>query len=178
MDRARLPSLAAATTIEPFSASMRTSSVTRYSSSPSLPLAVMTAPLTFTSTPSGTVIGFLPTRDITETPLEHAAKNLAANVGGARLMVCHHASRGREDHDAQAIIEARQFLDLRVDPTARLGHARNLAYHRRTVMVLQLDHNLIEPLRILLDAKIPDVALALEDIQHVPAQLRGRRADL
>ena len=55
--------------------------------------------------------------------LEHLTEDFAADIGVARLGVRHHAPRRRQDGDAEAVIDARQVLDLGIDPPARLGDA-------------------------------------------------------
>src|SRR5690606_17386479 len=93
-------------------------------------------------------------------------------------MVRHHASRRGEDHDPQTIIEARQFLDLRIDAPSWLGDACDFPNDRSTLVILQLDHQLIEARGVLLHAEVTNVPLTLQDFQDVPAQLGGRSRDL
>src|SRR5690554_1153667 len=45
-------------------------------------------------------------------------------------------------------------------------------------MILELDQQLIETLRIRLGAVVADVAFPLQDLEHIVAQLRGRSRDL
>src|SRR5512147_2372763 len=61
---------------------------------PSLPFTVATPPATSTVTPCGIATGFLPTRDISIL-LEHAAQHFAADIRRARVVLRHHAPRGR-----------------------------------------------------------------------------------
>ena len=72
-------------------------------------------------------------------PSEHAAEHLAADIGGAGLVVAHHAARRGQDGDAEAVVELRQLLDLRIDAPARLGDAGDLLDGRLALGVLQLD---------------------------------------
>src|SRR3546814_20410889 len=64
-------------------------------------------------------------------PLEYLAEDLAADIGGAGLVVGHHAARGRHDRDAEAVVDLRQIIDLIVDPTACLQHANDLVDERQ-----------------------------------------------
>src|SRR6476660_8306410 len=94
-------------------------SVSRSFSSPSCPLAVSMPPAIATCTPCGISTGYFPTRDIALPPpdqaSEHAAEDLAADIGSARLGVAHHAARRGQDGDAKARIDPRQLLDLGID---------------------------------------------------------------
>src|ERR1700761_7945081 len=87
--------------------------------SPSLPFAVTMPPAMATWTPAGISTGYFPTRDIVG-PLEHAAEDFAANIGSAGLGIAHDALRRRQDGNAQAGVNPRQFLDLRVHAAAGL----------------------------------------------------------
>src|ERR1700742_4929028 len=89
--------------------------------SPSLPFAVIMPPAMATCTPAGISTGYFPTRDIRAIPLEHAAEDFAANICSATLGIPHHAGGRGQDGNPQAGIDPRQFLDLRVHPTTRLG---------------------------------------------------------
>src|SRR3546814_5778049 len=140
--RACLESFAGVTQTLPSSILVSTWSLMASLSSPSLPLAENVLSASRTSTPSGTATGFLPTRDITVSS-EHAAQDLAADFGSARLTVGHHATRRRQDRNAEPVIDARQVGDLRVDPPAGLRHPGDLADDRLTLVVLQLDVKLV-----------------------------------
>src|SRR6266481_1069971 len=131
--RARLVSLFGFTQTLPSSIVGRTSLLTTSLSVPSLPLAVTVWPAMSTLTPLGTGTGFLPIRDISypnyanARRLEYAAENFTADIGGARLVVRHDAARRRQDGDAETIVNTRQVGDLGIDPSTRLGDARDLA---------------------------------------------------
>src|SRR5271166_5918540 len=116
-----------------------TSSVSGSFSSPSLPFAVTTPPAMATCTPAGIATGYFPTRDIRAIPLEHAAEDFAADIGGACLGIAHHATRRRQNGNAETGIDPGQFLDLRIDPAARLGDAVDLLDYRFAFIVPQLD---------------------------------------
>src|SRR5687767_6995142 len=66
-------------------------------SSPFGPFAVTVLPSVVTVTPEGTGIGILPTRDM---GLPDLAEDFAADAGGTRLAVGHHAARRGQDGDA------------------------------------------------------------------------------
>src|SRR5829696_9222142 len=143
---------------------------------PSRPLAVSVSPARSTVTPSGIATGFLPIRDISISS-EYPAPHLAADFGGAGLVVRHDAARRRQDRDAEPVIDPRQIRELRIDPPARLRDARDLADHRLAVDVFQLDLELRDAGAHLLSAEAADVALALQDLENVGAQAGGRRRD-
>src|SRR5262245_51942158 len=140
---------------------------------PSLPFTVATPPATSTVTPCGMETGFLPTRDMAFL-LEHAAQHFAADVRRARVVLRHHAPRGRQDRNTEPVVVARKIRDLRIDPTARRGDAVDLADHRRAFMVLQLDRDLAARVG-LVDGVVADIAFLLQHLKHVRAQARGRR---
>src|SRR5579884_3529347 len=91
-----------------------TKSVSGNSCCPSLPFTVSVRPARATCTPAGISTGYLPTRDMPPPPSEHAAQDLAADIGGAGLGIAHHPARGGQDGDAKPGIDARQLLDLRI----------------------------------------------------------------
>src|ERR1700676_3425610 len=126
--RARLVSDRGVTTTLPSCTMAPTSLATTSVSVPSLPLAVTVWPATSTVTPCGIGTGCLPTRDMGTS--EYAAEDLAADIGGAGLVVRHDASGRRQDRDAEPVVDAGQVGDARGDAPARRGDARDLAYHR------------------------------------------------
>src|SRR5439155_1187995 len=120
----------------PSSMATSTSAESGSLSSPSLPFATKTPSMIWAVTPAGTGTGFFPTRDIAF-PLEHAAEDLAADIGGASLAGRHDATRRRHgrqagllavpdpcQHIAQGIAHRHDspFLPL----PARLDHAGDL----------------------------------------------------
>ena len=70
---------------------------------------------------------------------------------------------------------ARQLADLGVDAAARRGDALDLLYHGLAVVVLQLDAKLLHTGTKFFLEPAADIALALEHIENVRAQPRGRR---
>src|SRR3546814_1062742 len=110
-------------------------------------------------------------------PLEYLAEDLAADIGGAGLVVGHHAARGRHDRDAEAVVDLRQILDLLVDPTARLRHAIDLVDDRLAVLILQLDPQIAHALTNVLGRVAADVALPLQHIKDADPQIRRRALD-
>src|SRR3546814_13746827 len=87
-------------------------------------------------------------------------------------------ARRRQDGDAEAVVEPRQLLDLRIDPAARTRHPRDLLDHRRAFVVLQLDLDFRETAADLFSTVITDIAFALQDIEDVSTQRRSRRTHL
>src|SRR3546814_12463151 len=84
-------------------------------------------------------------------------------------------ARRRLDGDAEAVVEPRQLLDLRIDPAARTRHPRDLLDHRRAFVVLQLDRDLRETAADLFSTVITDIAFALQDITDVRTPLPPQR---
>src|SRR5437762_8373269 len=97
----------------------------------------------FTSTPFGTAIGYLAMRDMSIPPLRHDAKDFAADAVGAGLAVGHHAARGRQDGDAQAVHDLRDVVAALVDAQARLRNALEALDHGLAGVVLQADAQLL-----------------------------------
>src|SRR2546428_7675506 len=111
-----------------------------------------------TSTPFGTAIGILPTRDIAS---PHVAQYLAAQSVAASLFARHYALRRRKYRDTQAAIHSRDLPAPHVHTQARLAHALQPHNHRLTL--LRVCH--LEPQRAL-DAfaahvEVADVAFLL-----------------
>src|SRR5437867_6677064 len=79
---------------------------------PSGPLTVISPWPRVTSTFGGSGIGNLPIRDIfAALPLSgDDAEHFAADAGGARLAVRHHALRRRDDGDAEPVHHARNVV--------------------------------------------------------------------
>src|SRR5277367_3356964 len=150
-------------------------SVSSSLSSPRLPLAVSRWPAIATCTPCGISTGYLPTRDIAASPSEHAAEDFAADIGSARLGVAHHAAWRGQDRDAEAGVDPLQLLDLRIHAAARLGDAGDLLDDRLALVVLQLDAKLRNAGAQFLGHEAADEPFALEHVQHIGAQLGGRR---
>src|SRR5712692_9566226 len=167
--RARFDSSFGAIVTAPSAIVAVTSLLTARESVPSAPLAVRIWPARSTATPSGIATGCLPIRDIVLFPYasEHSAQDLAADLGGAGLVVRHDPARGRQDRYAEPVIDPRQLKELRINPPPRLRHARNLANHRFAVDIFQLDLELGNARAHLLACKAPDVALAPQHVEHV-----------
>src|SRR5439155_21490171 len=145
------------------------------------PFTVTFWPSTLAVTPAGTATGFLPMRDMVSLPSsvsEHRAEDLAADVLLARLVIGHDAFRRRENRDAESVVDARQRLDRGIDPAARFGDPRNLADHRPAVEIFQFDLELGAAVAVLDRRIAADVALALEHVEHVGAQLGSRARHL
>src|ERR1700748_3689160 len=143
---------------------------------PLAPLTVIWSAVIETSTPCGTVIGIFPTRDIARISLGDVAKNFGADAGGARLAVGHHALRGRDDRDAQAVHDRRDRVTAAIDAQAGTAHALDALDDGTTCVVLQRD------LEFGLDAFALDrervaVAFVLEDLGDCDLELRRRHAD-
>src|ERR1043166_8736702 len=162
----------------PPSSRASTSSCSTSWSAPFGPFTFTVWPSTPAVTPDGTATAFLPMRDIAFSRLEHRAQDFAADVGLARVVIGHHALRGRHDGDPEAVVDARQIPDRGVHAAARLRHPRNVADHRRAVEILQLDLELGAAVRVFGGGIAADVTLVLEHLQHARAQARTGRRDL
>src|SRR4029079_8983079 len=139
---------------------------------PSGPFTWMFCASTLNSTPLGSATGFLAIRDISASS-GHDAENLAADAGVARLAVGHHAVRGREDRDPEAVHDPRDVVPALVDAQPRARHALELLDHRAPRVVLQADARF--RLRALLaQREILDVSLVLQDVGEGGLQLRRR----
>src|SRR3978361_669582 len=152
-----------------------TRSVNGSFSSPILPVAVSMPPAMATCTPAGISTGYFPTRDIRAFPLEHAAEDFAANIGGACLGIAHHAGRRGKDGNTEAGIDPPQFLDIGIHAAARFGDAIDLLDDRFTFVVLQLDAQLRDAGAKLLRGIAADKALTFQHPEHVLPQLGSRR---
>ena len=85
---------------------------------PSGPFTEICTGVMFTSTPLGTGMGFFAMRDMAVSSGDDA-EDFAADAGGARLAVGHHAARGRNDRHAQAVHDLGQAVAVLVDAQAR-----------------------------------------------------------
>ena len=85
-------------------------------------------------------------------------------------MIRHHALRGREDRNAEAVIDPRQVLHRHIDPAAGLGDAGNLADHRRPVEIFQLDLELVASILVLHGREAADIAFGFQHFEHAFAQ--------
>src|SRR3954464_11628245 len=101
------------------------------------PFTVSTRPSSVTSTPSGTVMGSRPMRDIA---LPDVREDLAAELGLAGLAAGHDPPRGADDDDAEAAEHARDVGLARVHAQAGLADPLEARDHRHlAVDVLQLE---------------------------------------
>src|SRR5712691_2518481 len=119
MARARLVSLFGLTVTPPASSLAATSSCSTSSAAPLGPFIFTVWPSTLAVTPEGIGTGFLPMRDM-PVPLEHRTEDLAAHIGVAGGVVRHHPLGGRNDGNAEAVVDARQILHRSIDAASRL----------------------------------------------------------
>src|SRR4051794_9078360 len=133
------------------------------SSDPCGPLTAIRPSDSDTSTPAGTGIGDLPIRLTSTSP--HVTEDFAADLLAGRLAIGHQPGARGQDGDAQPPQHARQTVGCRVHTEPRLGHPpqpRDRALALRRVLHLDLQHAPRSP-RLLADAEVLDVPLALED---------------
>src|SRR6185369_17088900 len=138
---------------------------------PSGPLTWICWASMLTSTPLGTAIGFLAMRDMSLSS-GHDAENLAADAGRARLAIGHHAVRGRQDRDPEAVHDPRDVVAVLVDAQARARHALDPLDDRPTGVILQADVQFLHR-AVCTHGEILDVALVLEHIGNRGLQFRG-----
>src|SRR5512132_2347864 len=105
---------------------------------PSGPFTEICTGVMFTSTPLGTGIGFFAIRDMVVSSGDDA-EDFAADAGGARLAVGHHAAGRGNDRHAKAVHHLRQAVAILVDAQARLGDALQALDDRPAGIVLQAD---------------------------------------
>src|ERR1700712_4378591 len=132
-----------------------------------------------TSTPAGTVTGSFPMRDMPKPPsLPDVGEDFAAHAVALGLTIGLEPGRRRDDRDAEATENVRQFGRFCVDPQTRLGDAPEAGDAPLTVgAVLQL-HNEVLVLLARLVAVARDVALALQDLGDVRLDLGVGKHDL
>src|SRR2546426_5801650 len=124
-----------------------------------------------TSTPCGTAIGILPTRDIAS---PHVAQYLAAQSLAASFFARHYALRRRKYRDSQSAVHSRHLPAPHVDTQPGLTYA--LKAHDHRLAFFRVGH--LEPQRAL-DAlgshvKVADVAFLLERCRQSDFDLGGR----
>src|SRR5690606_31193802 len=133
-------SLAGEKLTTPSSTLTRTSGLAVMESSPLGPFTLTTSPSRATATPEGSVIGYFAIRDISrKSPgeLEHRADDFAAGAFLARLLLGHHALRGRHDRDPESARDRRQLADALVDAAAGFAHPDKLLDDGTAVVVLE-----------------------------------------
>src|SRR5690606_14978803 len=104
------------------------------------PFTLTTSPSRATATPDGRVIGYFAIRDISRRSpggLEHRADDFAAGAFLARLLLGHHALRGRHDRDPEPAGDRRQLAHALVDAAAGFAHPDQLVDDRAAVMILE-----------------------------------------
>src|SRR5437588_11964459 len=94
----------------------------------------------------------------------------------ARFGVRQHAARGRHDDRAETVADARELARGRIDAAAGLRHARQMLDRRLALEIFQLDAQALLAGELFFRIAA-DVALALQHIEDMRAQLRGWRQD-
>src|SRR5262245_59026526 len=156
----------------PSSSAICIRSETAWASSPRGPLTVTRPGPSETVTPSGTSIGCLPIRLISQSP--NVGDDLAANTLRVRLVSGHHPGRGRDDRRAHAALDPRHLGAAHIVAAARARDAAHTADHRPPVLgVLELDPDHLADGGGL-DLVTGDVALLGEDPADLLLQARGR----
>src|SRR6187551_447672 len=134
---------------------------------------------TWILTPLGIGMGFLPIRDMFNSP--HVAEHFAADALAARLAPGHHAARRGQDGGAEAAEHRRHVLAPEVDAAAGAADPLDPGDHAlaaRTVLELHadrlLDGALAVAIRRLHGLEALDVALELQDLGDLQLERRSR----
>src|SRR6188768_4283204 len=107
---------------------------------------------------------------------EDLREHFAADILLARFRVGQNAARRRDDRDAEAVADNRQFLRTRIDTAARLRDARDMLDRGLALEIFQLDADAGRGAHLLAGIAT-DIALALENIENPRTQLRRRSED-
>src|SRR6185436_17659521 len=143
---------------------------------PSGPLMEISTGEIFTSTPLGTGMGFFAMRDMAGS-LRDDADDFAADAGGARLAVGHHATGGRNDRHAQAVHDVGQAVAVLVDAQPGLGNALQALDDRPAGVILQADaQHLLRA--VLAHREVFDVTLVLQNLGDGNLEFGTRHAGL
>src|SRR5215203_1808701 len=131
----------------------------------------MTRPSSVTSTPSGTVMGRRPMRDISRLP--DVREDFAAQLGLLGLAAGHDPLGRADDHEAEAAEHPRNVRLLRVDAKTGLAdplEARDDRHLAVDVLELQTQEG-GRPIALLAD--VGDEAFLLEDPRNLALGARG-----
>src|SRR3990167_1921225 len=120
---------------------------------------------------SGQLYGGLSNARHAYPPLQHSAKDFAADTGSARSTIRHHTFVGGDDRHAKTATNFRQIFNGLVLTQARTTDALHFFDDRTAFEVLQLDGQL--RFNFAADLKIRNVTFALEDFSY--SHLQGRR---
>src|SRR5215217_6745231 len=147
-------------------------SATASDSEPFGPLTDTFWPSIVTSTPDGTGTGCFPIRDMSTYPSPHVCEDFAAHALTSGLTVGPEARGSGDDRHTKATQNPRKVGGFRVHPQTGLGHpaqARNAALPAGAVLQL---YDKVFADSCVLDVKVGDVALALEDLRDIGLDLR------
>src|SRR5690242_20168776 len=108
------------------------------------PLTVIPSAATWHSTPLGSAMGFLATRDMFSAPccLRDARDHFAAETLGARLRVGHQAGRSGHDGDAEPAQHLGQSVLAAIHAKTGAADALDALDRRLALKILQLDFKL------------------------------------
>src|SRR5690554_6942827 len=144
------------------------------SSAPLAPLTDSSSPFSLTSTPAGSLTGFLATRDMLNPPLEYGAEDFATDTGGTSSTIRHHTLVGGNDRDAQTTANFRQLIDGLVLAQAGTAGALELFNDRTAFEILELDGQ--QRLGFAADLETRNVTFVLQNVGDCHLQLGGRHA--
>src|SRR2546426_5422856 len=136
------------------------------------PSARTTPSPTWTFTPWGIGMGFLPIRDMSGS-LPHVGEDFAADLLLACLAIGHHALGRRDERAAHAGEDRRDPVVGDVDPPPRRGHPHEPGDHllvADAVLEVDAEHVL---LLVLEHAEVLDEALLLQQLRDADLELAG-----
>src|SRR6266850_2216254 len=142
------------------------------------PSARTVAPSTRTFTPCGILMGCLPMRDMSASPLPHVGEDFAADLLLARLAVGEHPAGGREQGDAHAGQDRRNLVVGDVHAAARRRHPHQARDHPLVGgAVLEIDAQRVL-LAVVEHAEVLDEPLVLQELGDAHLEPGGRDVDL
>src|SRR5579864_924751 len=167
------PSVGRETVIRPSATATLMSGCTIRSRDPLGPLTRTVWSWTATSTPFGTGIGNLPTRDMRRSSPDEA-QDLAADPGPPGVAVGHDPARRRKNGHAEPPAHPRDLCAAPVDAQARTADAPEPGDHARLPLAVpQREAQLMRGLFV--ELKVRDEPLVLEDLRDLELHPRRRQ---
>src|SRR5215510_1188743 len=150
---------------------------TGWESLPFGPSALTVPLLTFTLTPAGMGMGFLPIRDMVW-PLPHVGEDFAADLLLARFPIRHHASRRGDEGDPHPTQNRRDLVVGDVEAAAGGGDTHEAGDDLLVALPVLEVHPQHVLLAVFQDAEVLDEPFLLEELDDADLQLGGRDVDL
>src|SRR5210317_49425 len=142
-----------------------------------LPLGPFTfscEPLMLMSTPEGSLIGFLATRDI-PVSLSHVTNEFTAVAGSTRRHVGHEATRCAHDHNAQTVKHTRQVILATIDTQSRTARTFQAVDSATAFEILECNFKTWFAV-VFVHAKVSDISLFLQHGSDTHLCFRVRHA--